>query len=181
MVDEELTIKAAQCIMGGDYMGAMEIFETIIEGHGDSPLGYHGWAEAALFEIQEKGNFDEKGKERINEGQIQSYFQRATKLDPTSTEYQAAYANALIEFDRIPKAIRELKKLKELGDSSEEFDVTADLFQASKMLIDNIDFKTNFDRSEAFAKQFIPVAVEFAFLGMGFTSSEEAVEYLAEE
>ena len=65
--------------------------------------------------------------------------------------------------------------------SSDDFDVTADLFQAAKMLIDNIDFKTNFDRSEAFAKQFIPVAVEFAFLGMGFASTEEAVEYLALE
>ena len=160
---------------------AMENFEAIIEAHGDSPVGYHGWAEAALFEMQANGNFDEKGKERINEGQVAAYFQKAAKMDPESTEYQAALANALIEFDRIPKAIRELKKLKELGDSSDDFDVTADLFQAAKMLIDNIDFKTNFDRSEAFAKQFIPVAVEFAFLGMGFSSTEEAVEYLALE
>ncbi len=181
VVDEELSVKAAQCIMSGDYMGAMGNFEAIIEAHGDSPVGYHGWAEAALFEIQANGNFDEKGNERINEGQVAAYFQKAAKMDPESTEYQAALANALIEFDRIPKAIRELKKLKELGDSSDDFDVTADLFQAAKMLIDNIDFKTNFDRSEAFAKQFIPVAVEFAFLGMGFASTEEAVEYLALE
>ena len=39
MVDEELTIKAAQCIMGGDYMGAMGIFETVIEGHGEQLEG----------------------------------------------------------------------------------------------------------------------------------------------
>ena len=89
--------------------------------------------------------------------------------------------NALIEFDRIPMAIRELKKLKELGDSSDDFDVTQDLYQAAKMLIDNIDFKTNFDRSEQFAKQFLPVAVEFALLGMGFASAEEALEYLQTE
>ena len=49
------------------------------------------------------------------------------------------------------------------------------------MLIDNIDFKTNFDRSEGFAKQFLPVAVEFALLGMGFASAEEALEYLQTE
>ena len=98
-----------------------------------------------------------------------------------STEYQAAYANALIEFDRIPMAIRELRKLKDLGDSSDDFDVTQDLYQAAKMLIDNIDFKTNFDRSEGFAKQFLPVAVEFALLGMGFASAEEALEYLQTE
>ena len=54
-------------------------------------------------------------------------------------------------------------------------------FQAAKMLIDNIDFKTNFDRSEQFAKQFLPVAVEFALLGMGFASAEEALEYLQTE
>ena len=48
-------------------------------------------------------------------------------------------------------------------------------------LIDNIDFKTNFDRSEGFAKQFLPVAVEFALLGMGFASAEEALEYLQTE
>ena len=68
-----------------------------------------------------------------------------------------------------------------LGDSSDDFDVTQDLYQAAKMLIDNIDFKTNFDRSEGFAKQFLPVAVEFALLGMGFVSAEEALEYLQTE
>ena len=118
---------------------------------------------------------------RINEGQVAAYFKKAAALDSQSTEYQAAYANALIEFDRIPMAIRELKKLKELGDSSDDFDVTQDLYQAAKMLIDNIDFKTNFDRSEQFAKQFLPVAVEFALLGMGFASAEEALEYLQTE
>ena len=50
-----------------------------------------------------------------------------------------------------------------------------------KPIIDNIDFKTNFDRSEGFAKQFLPVAVEFALLGMGFVSAEEALEYLQTE
>ena len=55
------------------------------------------------------------------------------------------------------------------------------MYQAAKMLIDNIDFKTNFDRSEQFAKQFLPVAVEFALLGMGFASAEEALEYLQTE
>ena len=156
-------------------------FEAHIESNRDDPSGYHGWAESALFEIQENGNFDEKGNDRINEGQVAAYFKKAAALDPESTEYQAAYANALIEFDRIPMAIRELKKLKELGDSSDDFDVTQDLYQAAKMLIDNIDFKTNFDRSEGFAKQFLPVAVEFALLGMGFASAEEALEYLQTE
>ena len=66
VVDEELSVKAAQCIMSGDYMGAMENFEAIIEAHGDSPVGYHGWAEAALFEIQANGNFDEKGNETVS-------------------------------------------------------------------------------------------------------------------
>ena len=92
----------------------------------------------------------------------------------------AAYANALIEFDRIPMAIRELRKLKELGDSSDDFDVTQDLYQAAKMLIDNIDFKTNFDRSEGFAKQFHRSS-RIRSLRMGFVSAEEALEYLQTE
>ena len=94
-------------------MGAMGIFEAHIAANRDDPSGYHGWAESALFEIQENGNFDEKGNDRINEGQVAAYFKKAAALDSESTEYQAAYANALIEFDRIPMAIRELKKLKE--------------------------------------------------------------------
>ena len=181
MTDVDLMTQAAQKITQGDFMGAMSIFEGHIDGNPKDPAGYHGWAESALFEIQENGNFDEKGNDRIHEGQVAAYFKKAAALDPQSTEYQAAYANALIEFDRIPMAIRELKKLKELGDSSDDFDVTQDLYQAAKMLIDNIDFKTNFDRSEQFAKQFLPVAVEFALLGMGFASAEEALEYLQTE
>ena len=173
--------QAAQSIMQQDYMGAMAIFEDYVKANPDDPAGYHGWAESALCEIQENGNFDDKGNDRINEGQVAAYFKKAAALDKVSTEYQAAYANALIEFDRIPMAIRELRKLKELGDSSDDFDVTQDLYQAAKMLIDNIDFKTNFDRSEGFAKQFLPVAVEFALLGMGFASAEEALEYLQTE
>ena len=171
MTDVDLMTQAAQNITQGDFMGAMAIFEGHIDANRDDPAGYHGWAESALFEIQENGNFDEKGNDRINEGQVAAYFKKAAALD----------ANALIEFDRIPMAIRELKKLKELGDSSDDFDVTQDLYQAAKMLIDNIDFKTNFDRSEQFAKQFLPVAVEFALLGMGFASAEEALEYLQTE
>ncbi|MCH2428379.1 MAG: hypothetical protein MK168_03490 [Candidatus Thalassarchaeum sp.] len=181
MTDVDLMTQAAQNITQGDFMGAMAIFEGHIDANPEDPAGYHGWAESALFEIQDNGNFDEKGNDRINEGQVAAYFKKAAALDSQSTEYQAAYANALIEFDRIPMAIRELKKLKELGDSSDDFDVTQDLYQAAKMLIDNIDFKTNFDRSEQFAKQFLPVAVEFALLGMGFASAEEALEYLQTE
>ena len=181
MTDVDLMTQAAQNITQGDFMGAMAIFEGHIDANPEDPAGYHGWAESALFEIQDNGNFDEKGNDRINEGQVAAYFKKAAALDSQSTEYQAAYANALIEFDRIPMAIRELKKLKELGDSSDDFVVTQDLYQAAKMLIDNIDFKTNFDRSEQFAKQFLPVAVEFALLGMGFASAEEALEYLQTE
>ena len=75
-------------------------------------------------------------------------------------------------------AIREFKKLKELGNASDEVDVSFYLYEAARMLIDAIDLKTNFDRSEQFARQFLPISIEFALLGMGFTSAEEALEYL---
>ena len=66
--------QAAQSIMQQDYMGAMAIFEDYVKANPDDPAGYHGWAESALFEIQENGNFDDKGNDRINEGQVAAYF-----------------------------------------------------------------------------------------------------------
>jgi len=49
------------------------------------------------------------------------------------------------------------------------------------MLIDAVDLKTDFDRSHPFARQYVPVAIEFALLGLGFPSAIEATEYLAED
>ena len=181
MSDVDVLTQAAQSITQGDFMGAMAMFEGHIEANPDDPSGYHGWAEAALFEVQENGNMDEKGNDRINEGQIAAYFRKAAGMDPENADYLAAYANALIEFDRIPMAIRQFKKLRELGERSDEVDVSFHLYEAARLLIDAIDLKTNFDRSEAFARQFLPVSVEFALLGLGFTSAEEALEYLQTE
>ncbi|HJL54539.1 MAG: hypothetical protein QGF28_06325 [Candidatus Thalassarchaeaceae archaeon] len=181
MPDVDVLTQAAQSITQGDFMGAMTIFEGHIGASPDDPAGYHGWAEAALFEVQENGNMDEKGNDRINEGQIAAYFRKASGMEPGNADYLAAYANALIEFDRIPMAIRQFKKLKDLGDASDEVDVSFHLYEAARLLIDAIDLKTNFDRSEAFARQFLPVSVEFALLGLGFTSAEEALEYLQTE
>ena len=47
--------------------------------------------------------------------------------------------------------------------------------------LDAVDLKTGFDRSHTFARQFVPVAIEFALLGLGFPSAEEATEYLSED
>ena len=51
---EDIVTVAAQQITHGDYMGAMATFEEHITNSPDDPAGYHGWAEAALFEIQGK-------------------------------------------------------------------------------------------------------------------------------
>ena len=87
-------------------------------------------------------------------------------------------ANALVEFDRIPMAVRQLHKLVEIGKASDDTDVSFHLYEAARGLIDAIDLKTNFDRSAPIARQYISEAVTFALLGLGFTSAEEAVEYL---
>jgi len=42
-------------------MGAMALFDSHVEANPDDPAGYHGWAESALFEIQQNGNIDDKG------------------------------------------------------------------------------------------------------------------------
>ena len=181
MSEEDIITMAAQHITKGDFMGAMEIFENHVNENPKDPAGYHGWAEAAMFEIQENGNFDEKGNDRINEGKVQSYLRKAAGLEPDNAEYQAAFANALVEFDRVPMAVREYKKLIELGKKIEDVDVSFHLYEAAKQLIDSIDVKVGYDRSEQFARQFIPVAIEFAILGLGFSSVEEAMEYLSTE
>ena len=178
---EDIVTVAAQQITQGDYMGAMATFEEHITNSPDDPAGYHGWAEAALFEIQENGNLDDKGNDRINEGQVQSYLRRACSLAPDNADYRAAYANALIEFDRIPMAVRELRKLVDLGSNSDEVDISFHLYEAARLLIESIDVKTNFDRSAPIARQFIKDAVEFSLLGLGFQSVDEAMEYLIED
>ena len=181
MSDEDLMTRAAQHITQGDFMGAMGIFEAHVDTNPDDPVGYHGWAEAALFEIQQNGNIDDSGKDRINEGQVAAYFRTASGLAPDSAEYLAAHANALLEFDRIPMAVREFQKLRDLGASTDEVDVSFHLYEAARMLIDAVDLKTDFDRSHPFARQYVPVAIEFALLGLGFPSADEATEYLVEE
>ena len=86
MSEEDVITIAAQHITKGDFMGAMEIFETHVTNNPKDPAGYHGWAESAMFEIQENGNFDEKGNDRINEGKVQSYllslFLLETRCEP---------------------------------------------------------------------------------------------------
>ena len=78
-------------------------------------------------------------------------------------------------------AIREFQKLRDLGASSDEVDISFHLYEAARMLIDAVDLKTDFDRSHPFAQKFVPVAIEFALLGLGFPSADEAAEYLAKE
>ena len=181
MSEEDVITIAAQHITQGNFIGAMEIFESHIATNPKDPAGFHGWAEAAMFEIQENGNMDDSGKDKINEGKVQSHLRKAAGLDPDNADYLAAYANALIEFDRVPMAVREFQKLKILGDSQDDVDVSFHLYEAARMLMESIDLKTNFDRSHPFAKQFVAVAIEFALLGLGFPSAEEAVEYLSTE
>ena len=66
MSEEDILTNAAQSITSGNFMGAMEIFESYISANPNDPAGYHGWAEAAMFEIQENGNMDDKGNDIIN-------------------------------------------------------------------------------------------------------------------
>ena len=77
MSADEIVTQAAQLITGGDFAGAMGVFESYIDSNSDDPAGYHGWAEAALFDIQENGNLDDKGMIGLTRGQINAYFRRA--------------------------------------------------------------------------------------------------------
>ena len=68
-----------------------------------------------------------------------------------------------------------------IGKESDETDVSFHLYEAARGLIEAIDLKTNFDRSAPIARQYISEAVTFALLGLGFSSAEEAIEYLGLE
>ena len=78
-------------------------------------------------------------------------------------------------------AVREFQKLIQLGKKLEDVDVSFHLYEAAKQLIDSIDVKVGYDRSEQFARQYLPVAIDFAILGLGFSSVDEAMEYLSTE
>ena len=71
--------------------------------------------------------------------------------------------------------------LHELGQASEENDVSFHLYEAARLLIDSIDVKTNFDRSHDFARKYVRTAIEFSLLGLGFSSAEEALEYMTSD
>ena len=43
-------------------------------------------------------------------GKFSLTYEGLVHLAPDNADYRAAYANALIEFDRIPMAVRELRK-----------------------------------------------------------------------
>ena len=51
-------------------------------------------------------------------------------MDPKNPDYLASYANALLEFDRMPMAVREFRKLKSLGDELDDVDVSFHLYEA---------------------------------------------------
>ena len=111
MTEEDVITIAAQHITKGDFMGAMEIFENHVNENPKDPAGYHGWAEAAMFEIQENGNFDEKGNDRINEGKVQSYLRKAAGLEPDNEGW--------INDSKLPKTLESI--FTEIGNSRIRF------------------------------------------------------------
>ena len=74
------------------------------------PIGVPWVGEPGLFEIQENGNLDDKGNDRINEGKFSLTYAGLVRRSDNA-DYRAAYASSLIEFDEIPMAVRELRKL----------------------------------------------------------------------
>ena len=61
MSADEIVTQAAQLITGGDFAGAMGVFESYIDSNPDDPAGCHGWAEAALFDIKKMGTSMTRG------------------------------------------------------------------------------------------------------------------------
>ena len=66
----------------------MKIFESFIESNPDNPQFTDGPKQP--IQIQVNGNFDEKGNDRINEGQVAAYYRRASSMDPENPEYLAS-------------------------------------------------------------------------------------------
>ena len=173
-MSDETMQQAAQCMGQGDFLGAMAVFEELMEKEPENSVGHYGWAEAAFMEHTENMNDD------VNPGLIRKRYTDAMNLDPENLEIVASFASFCLDCKRIPAAVKEYTKLLEMADV-QEVEVNDMLYEAARQLVDVIEMQTNGDRSNPFALKYLKTALEWSVMGLGFVSNAAAAELLMEE
>ena len=173
-MSDAVMLQAAQCMSAGNFLGAMEAFEGLIDSDPDNATGHYGWAEAAFMELSENMN------DEVNAGLIRKRYMDAKKIDPENLEIISSYASFCLDCNRIPAAVKEYTLLQETADA-QEVDVNDMLYEAARQLVEVIEMQTDGDRSNPIAKKYLKTALEWAVLGLGFVSNAAAAELLTDE
>jgi thioredoxin-like negative regulator of GroEL len=172
-MSEEIMLQAAQAMSTGDFLGAMTVFESLIESEPDNHAGHYGWAEAAFMEHTENTN------DEVNPGLIRKRYKDAMKLDPDNLEIVASFASFCLDCNRVPAAVKEYNRLLEMADA-QEVDVNDMLYEAARQLVEVVEMQTLGDRSHPMAQKYLKTAVEWAITGLGFVSTGTVIELLTE-
>ena len=125
-------VKAAQAMSAGDFKGAMDVFQGLIDSEPENPIGHYGWAEAAFMRL----SIDME--EDVPAGKIMQVYKKAMALDEDNLEYVASFANFCLDCGRIPMAIKEYQRLEKMADLA-EIPVEDTLFDASRLIVDAIE------------------------------------------
>jgi tetratricopeptide (TPR) repeat protein len=173
-MSDEIMLQAAQAMSAGDFLGAMTVFEELIDSEPDNHAGHYGWAEAAFMEHTENMN------EEVNPGLIRKRYKDAMKLDPDNLEIVSSFASFCLDCNRIPAAVKEYNRLLEMADT-QEVDVNDMLYEAARQLVEVIEMQTDGDRSHPMAQQYLKTALEWAIQGLGFVSNGQVVDILSDE
>ena len=173
-MSDEIMLQAAQAMSAGDFLGAMTVFEELIDSEPDNHAGHYGWAEAAFMEHTENMN------DEVNPGLIRKRYKDAMKLDPENLEIVASFASFCLDCNRVSAAVKEYTRLLEMADA-QEVDVNDMLYEAARQLVEVVESQFEGDRSHPMAQQYLKTALEWAIQGLGFVSNGQVIDILSDE
>ena len=171
-MSDEIMVEAAQAMAAGDFLGAMSVFEKLIEAEPDNPIGHYGWAESAFMRISVDMEEDPPA------GKIMKYYKKAMSLDEDNLEYVASFANFCLDCGRIPMAIKEYQRLEKMAELA-EIPVEDTLFDASRLIVEAIE-RVGQGRDSPMIQPWLRQALVWAVGGLGY-SVEAAVETLSND
>ena len=171
-MSDEIMVKAAQAMSAGDFKGAMDVFQGLIDSEPENPIGHYGWAEAAFMRL----SIDME--EDVPARKIMQVYKKAMALDEDNLEYVASCANFCLDCGRIPMAIKEYQRLEKMADLA-EIPVEDTLFAASRLIVDAIE-RVGQGRDEPMIQPWLKQALVWAVGGLGY-SAEDAIATLSSE
>ena len=79
-MSDEIMLQAAQAMSAGDFKGAMDLFQKLIDSEPENPVGHYGWAESAFMRL----SIDME--EDVPAGKIMQVYKKAMALDEDNLE-----------------------------------------------------------------------------------------------